>query len=151
MPHEMMTVRAHLDGRPGTMALFVGEGADKLAAELAVDWGTDVVKVGSRFAAAGGPVESATELLADGRVFTDIDVLFWPALHVEVLSLLRSTAKRASVAFVWPGSIKDGVARYSEPGRRDFYEAPVGRALVVRANPDAIPGDPGYLTEWTRA
>jgi hypothetical protein len=148
MPHEMTSVRARLDDRPGTMVLFVGEGADMLAAELASDWGTEVVSVGSRFAA--DEEVSAAILLNDGRVFTDLDVLFWPAFRVEVLALLRSAVKRGSAAFVWPGAIEGGVARYSEPGRPDFYEGALGRVLVVRSQPNALPGDLPYTTEWTR-
>jgi hypothetical protein len=153
IPFEMMDLRALMTSPPSTMALLVGEGADKLAVDVATALGGQVVSIGGRFAEANGEVTpDATRLFDDGSVFTDLDVLFWaPAFHLEVMTLLRQITKSRSAAFVWPGTITDGIARYSEPGRHDMYEAPVERAVILRVKAEALPGDAHYTTEWVGA
>ncbi len=67
------------------MLLIVGDGADRIASLLAEHAGSPVVSLGSRAADAlawGGDIDPL-ELLADGSVFTDLDVLFRePGLRV---------------------------------------------------------------------
>lgn len=150
----MHDLRDSLAARPGSLLLLAGRGADQLAIDLAGAWATKVVSVGQL---AAGMLDhrrtvDVSRLVSNGSVFTDLDVLFWePALHLEVLTLLRQTAKRRPVAFVWPGSITRAIARYSEPGRRDFYESNLRDAFVIRPKPDAYPGETPYTMETVEA
>lgn len=147
---EMKRLRDDLAWRPGSLLLIVGDGSDRLASNIAARLASPVTSVGSLAAeaVARGEDLDPVALIADGSVITDLDVLFWaPALHVDVLSVLSRTARRRRLAAVWPGSISNDVARYSEPGRRDFYEKRLDDAIILRPKADSYPDETPYTIE----
>lgn len=148
---DVTSLPGGLAWKPGPVLLIVGDGADRIASLIAEHAGSPVVSLGSRVADAldrGGDIDPA-ELLTDGSVFTDLDVLFWePGLHADVAALLSRVAKRRPVAVVWPGAITGGVVRYSEPGRRDFYEKRLDDAIVLRPKVDSYPDEAPYTMEY---
>lgn len=147
---DLSTLRDQLHAYAGRLLLIEGPGADGLAVRLAKAWGSEVVSVGA--VAASNEGAGPEGWLADGAVFADLDVLFWrPGLNLEVVSALRQAAKRRPCAFVWPGSITGSTASYSEPGRRDFYEATLDNTMVLRARPDAYAGDAPCTVEMVGA
>ena len=133
---------------PGRPLFVVGAEADSLAERIADAWGVAVTRVGesaARIAVAG--LDAIASSGSRPLVLTDADVLFWgPTLRLDVTAGLRRLARRP-LAIVWPGVIEDGVARYSEFGRKDYYEVPVDGALLISARPDAYAGEPTFTLE----
>lgn len=80
-------------------------------------------------------------------LLVDIEVLFTPALGVEVLPQLRLVAQRRPVIAVWPGQI--GVTRlsYSLPGRVDHLDEPARDLVVLRPVPTEFPDETPYRLE----
>ena len=56
----------------------------------------------------------------DGCAMDHIEVLFLPALEVNVLSLLRKIARERLLVVSWPGTWKKGHLTYAEPGHPEF-------------------------------
>lgn len=83
----------------------------------------------------------------DRTILLDLDVLFWPALKVDPVALLRLYSKRYPIVAVWPGDISEGVARYSMPGRADHFFARLEDALILRARSTAYPDEVPYEIE----
>lgn len=143
-----------LRARPGSLLLIVGNGSDTLADTIAQAWVTPVVSAGARVADAidAGSNPSAWRLVEGAWVLKDIEVLFWaPAFHADVISVLRAGARRHPLAVVWPGPIAKGIARYSVPGRHDYYEGALGADLVLRTERDWYPGEVTFKREWQGA
>ena len=63
-------------------------------------------------------------LPADGIV-EDIDVLFSPALKIDVLTLLISLWKSKPFRLKWPGSLVNNALVYSEKSRSDYRMFPI--------------------------
>jgi hypothetical protein len=149
-PADGIALRAELSNSPGRLLFLVGDGADGLASDLARVWDGTIASVGGCVASAEerSVLLDAAALVAAGDILTDLDAIFWePALHLEVLTLLRGVARRRAVAVVWPGAFDRGVLRYSEPGRRDFYEARLEDAIVLKARAGTYPGEVPYTME----
>ena len=108
------------------------------------------VSLGELIAAAEA-APSAADLFAklgDGpTLLVDIEVLFTPALAVEVLPQLRRAAQRRPLMVLWPGQI--GVTRlsYSLPGRVDHLDEPVRDLVVLRPVPTEFPDEIPYKLE----
>lgn len=83
----------------------------------------------------------------DRAILLDLDVLFWPTLSIDPLALLRFYSKRHPVVAVWPGGISEGVARYSEPGRVDYFSRKLEDALILRARNTVYPDEVPYEIE----
>jgi hypothetical protein len=92
-----------------------------------------------------------TELLAtvgDGpTLLVDIDVLFTPALGVEVLPKLRLLAQRRPLIVVWPGPVGATRLSYSLPGRVDHLDEPTRDLVVLRPVPTEFPDETPYRLE----
>ena len=88
----------------------------------------------------GGMVGPSTLLL-------DIDVLFAPALHLDVLSQLRRTAQNTALIVAWPGRIAGGRLSYSLPGRADHLDKPVRDLVVLRPLDTEFPDEVPYTVE----
>lgn len=50
-----------------------------------------------------------------------IDILFDPAWDVDVLKLLLAVGRNRRLYLLWPGSIAEGMLRYSQPGYADHH------------------------------
>ena len=86
-------------------------------------------------------------LIADAKFLSDCDILFWPTLRVEPLTLLRSLARRRPRIAVWPGVIEGNRVTYSQPGRQDWYEGVLTDTLVLKPRPTTYPDDVPYTEE----
>ena len=60
------------------------------------------------------------DTLPDGVVIKDIDVLFNPDYHVDVLKILMAARKRKRYSVIWPGRCEDGKLIYGEEGFPDY-------------------------------
>lgn len=80
-------------------------------------------------------------------VLLNLDILFWPAVGVDPLALLRLYSKRHAILAVWPGNITEGVARYSEPGRVDHFSRKLEDSVVLRPRSTAYPDEIPYQIE----
>ena len=93
--------------------------------------------------------EVVDRLAAVGGLITDLDIVFWrPWLRLDPLGVMRAvTRRRPGAIFWWPGNVHGGRATYSEPGRRDHYEASLNDAIVLHPMPIQFPDDPPYRLE----
>lgn len=89
---------------------------------------------------------SIADLLDDdssSMLLLDIDVLFTPALKLDVLSQLRRMVGGRSLVVLWPGQIQSGRLSYSSPGRGDYVDVPARDLVVLRPVatqfPDEVP------------
>ena len=134
----------------GRIALIRDEGplveTISLLAEAVGEQPTPVGQVFSDCAEPPGATE-AFSLLHGRRLLTDLDVLFWPELHVDPVGLLRRLAANGPIIAVWPGKVADGRAMYSEPARRDYFDAALRDALVLTPVPVTFPDDVPYEVE----
>jgi hypothetical protein len=124
-----------LKKNPGRVCLIPsGETQADVVESLVRDTGRDAVSVW-RFVADALPIDQASleGELEGHRLLIDIDALFWPEMGIDPLRLLRRLSRKAPVIAAWPGRIDGEVARYSEPGRADHYEATLTDALIVLA------------------
>jgi hypothetical protein len=73
----------------------------------------------------------------------DIDVLFAPALGLDVVAFLNRGASLGPLLVLWPGRIAAGRLTYSSPGRADHLDVPARDLLVLRPVatqfPDEVP------------
>lgn len=61
-------------------------------------------------------VETTLASAAPGPVFlSDIDLLFEPALHLDVLILLRQASRTTRLVVAWPGAFENGTLAYAVP------------------------------------
>lgn len=77
----------------------------------------------------------------------DIDVLFTPALRIEVVSQLRRTSQRTVLIVAWPGQIAGGRLSYSLPGRADHLDEPARDLVVLRPVDTEFPDEVPYTVE----
>lgn len=134
---------------PGRIALLAAApDSDAAAARLADLAGQAPLAVG-RLLAEHPELTNENDLLrllGGSVVLTDVDGLFWqPRFRLDVLRLLRVLARReAGVVSVWPGTLDHGEARYSEPGRPDYYRQPLTDALVLHPRATTFDDDPPF-------
>jgi hypothetical protein len=135
----------------GRLALIVGEApaADWLLDRLADDLDLQIVRVGSVLSTLDHPpgamkVEAAC---SSATILSDLDALLWPALGVPLLPLLTSVARRRALIAVWPGDIADGRARYSAPGRPDYFDSRLTDVVVLRPRTTRFPDEVPYEIE----
>lgn len=141
-----------LDEGRSRLALIVGEDAEGLATSLASVKAVPVARVGRILTEDGAePWREPEQALRDYRVLIDVDILFSPEILIDPIRLLSRMARRQPLVAVWPGQISDGVASYSEPGRRDHFESQVpDEALVVRTKTTTFPDQATFEVERVR-
>ncbi len=108
-----------------------------------------VVSVGQRLTQVQ-EMPTISELLDDGSGSTlllDIDVLFAPALELDVLSQLRRMVRDRSLVVLWPGRSQGGRLSYSSPGRGDYVDVPARDVIVLRPVATQFPDEVPYLLE----
>ncbi len=88
-----------------------------------------------------GDLSAATTLLLD------IDVLFTPALRIDVVSQLRRTSQHTVLVVAWPGQIKGARLSYSLPGRADHLDEPARDLVVLRPVDADFPDEVPYTVE----
>lgn len=141
-------IRDALGRAPGCLLLVVGPDPDRTAREIAAAWGVEVTSAGAMAADLAATGVGALAASGQALVITDADVLFWsPGISTDPVAALRRIAARRPVGIVWPGFVDGGRAKYSEFGRRDYYDAPLGDALLISARPDAYAGEPTFTLE----
>jgi hypothetical protein len=138
-----------LSRRPGSFALVHGEQRLEGVNAIAEAASAEVTKLGFTWVAESpGNMRDATAMLRGKPVLADIDILFWPDVAVDPLRFFASLARRAPLVVEWPGEIKSGRVRYSEPGRPDFYEATLpSEAVVVQGVSTTFPDELPYEVE----
>jgi hypothetical protein len=127
-----------------------GVGCERLLDRFTTDLELDAVRLGAALAERHEAPPSRDDILAacgTATVLTDLDVLFWPALEVSVLPVLRKLAARRPIVAVWPGEITHGRARYSEPGRPDYLNERLTDVLVLRPRDSRFADEMPYETE----
>lgn len=138
---ELSTTR----GRIGLIAANTVAASDQLVERLQSDLSVTTVSLGAMLAASSEPptTDRIERVCSAAIVITDIDMLFWPSLHLSVLSFLRKHSRERATIAVWPGEIRGGRAVYSTPRRQDHYDVALHDALVVRPVevrfPDEVP------------
>jgi len=149
-PESGRALFAELADAPGRMALVVGaDASDKVLNLLAVALETQVISAGSLLTGSETPPTVATirRLLDGARIIDDTDFLFTPEVAFDPLAWLRDIAKRHPTFMRWPGAINDGIATYSETGRRDHYEQRVTNAVLLYPSERAFPDQSPYRIE----
>ena len=77
---------------------------------------TDAVRAAERAYRAHECAETAIYAAAPGPLLlTEIDLLFEPTLHLDVLALLRQASRTTSLVVTWPGSYANGILAYAVP------------------------------------
>ena len=152
-PDAGATVLDVLRSSPGRVALVsAGATKDAVLQAMAKLQETSVVSVGGLLTESDPPrsLKELRRALAQATVLTDLDILFWqPWLQIDVVGLLSALARRQPVVAAWPGSIADGQASYSRPGRRDYYQTALRDVIVLRPIarrfPDQVPFDAEHI------
>lgn len=136
---------------PGRLALVVDDDDNAVARAFAQLQRCTVHRAGLSLSA--DPPRTAAEVIdrlaGSGPVIVDLDLLFWkPWLTLDPLGVLRAVSRRRpATLFQWPGSITDGHATYSTRGRRDWYEASLSDAVVLRPAGVRFPDEVPYRIE----
>ena len=91
--------------------------------------------------------ELVSGISAASTLLLDIDVLFTPALRIEVMSQLRRTSQRTALIVAWPGQIAGGRLSYSLPGRADHLDEPARDLVVLRPLDTEFPDEVPYTVE----
>ena len=142
---------AELAGSRDRYALIAADqtGADRLVDRLSSDLELSVRRLGLALADIHDvpTAADAEDACALATILTDLDVLLWPALGVQVLSFLRTLARRRPVLAVWPGEIAQERARYSFPGRPDHYDERLTDVVVLHARTIRFPDEVPYEIE----
>jgi hypothetical protein len=143
--HELSTAR----GLVGLISADTMAAADHLVERLMRDLRVTTVSLGRALAAssAAPTTEEIEQACSDATVITDIDMLFWPSLHVPVLPFLRKHASQQATIAVWPGEISGGRALYSAPGRQDHYDVALHNAIVLRPRHTRFPDELPFVAE----
>lgn len=152
-PEEGRALLAELGTSPDRIALAVGGPDAETVTECAKIADAELVSVADRLLRSGSPPKSADEVLqrlAGARFLTDLDVLFWrtwlPLRPVAIVRRLGRVSGHGIVAH-WPGTVIDCVARYSEPGRRDWFEERLTDAIVLHHKARMFPDEMPYVIE----
>jgi hypothetical protein len=136
---------------PGRLALVVDDDDGTVARAFANLQRCTVHQAGMSMSA--DPPRTVAEvidrLVGSGPVIIDLDLLFWkPWLALDPLGVLRAVSRRRpATLFQWPGIITDGHATYSTRGRRDWYQASLSDAVVLRPAGVLFPDDVPYRIE----
>jgi hypothetical protein len=149
------TGRALLDellAARGRVALIAGDTPgtpEQLVDRLRDDLHVAVASLGQLLAASPNP-PAASDLdavCADATVLTDIDFLFWPALHVAPLAFLATRSRQRPTIALWPGEITRERAIYSTPGRPDYHDVALHDVIVLRPLQTRYPDEVPYEIE----
>lgn len=150
-PTEGLRLTAELVTHSDRFGLIVGgdDDAEDLISSFEELLNTQRFSVGTILAADTPPptVDAVISALEEPPLLVDLEVLFWsPWMPIDVIGSLRRIARRRRrepLLAHWPGSIRGDIARYSEPGRRDSYEASVADVVLLmprlRLFPDEVP------------
>lgn len=117
----------------------------QLLSGLAEKEGAEALSVGRLLTASEGPGEfdNLEELIGDASFLIDLDILFWPDVQSNPLQLLRALSRRAPRFAQWPGALVGKRLTYSERGRKDFFDAAIEDAVIMRPKvvrfPDEVP------------
>ena len=141
------SLREELTRAPGRLCLVVGEPAPsrQLVETFAKGDGVEALSIGRLVTVSENqnPFEDLQGLVGDAGFLVDLDILFWPEARSNALQLLRSLSRTAPRIAQWPGNLIGKRLTYSEPGRRDFFDATIDDAVIVRPIvvrfPDEIP------------
>ncbi len=87
-------------------------------AYLAREWAETVIG-----AAAPGPL-----------LLTEVDLLFEPALQLDVLALLRQASRTTRLVVAWPGTYEGGTLAYAVPQHRQYRTWLRPEVRIVRLN-----------------
>jgi len=129
-------------GRPAFVNMSTDASGSLAALQGSV---AEVISVGQRVANCDSPgdVARVVQPRHASTLMVDIEALFTPELHLDVIALLRTFAQRCALVVVWPGRIAAGRLSYSLPGRADYLDEPakdlVVLSPVVTHFPDEIP------------
>ncbi len=150
-PAELLT---WLRFSPGRIALVADDLRGHISSFLAEQLLTPVYAAGRELMLPDPPasVEDVVERLSRTHIVVcDLDVLYWrPWLMLDPLRVMVAVARRSPPKiFSWPGEIENGVARYSRPGRPDFFEQRLAEAVVLRPTmvPTRFPDELPYRME----
>jgi hypothetical protein len=76
---------------------------------------------GQRSDAARRWLETSLASAAPGPVLlSDIDLLFEPTLHLDVLTLLRQASRTTRLVVAWPGAFENGTLAYAVPEHHHY-------------------------------
>lgn len=146
-PQAARDLVRELGGHPGRLALICGpQDARQTAALISEAANIPLVRVGQQWTAEDG-VRDPTAVLSGTGCLLDLDILFWPELRIDPINALHALARRSVVLAVWPGTIERRWARYSVPGRRDYFEAELNDTIVLRPRPQRFPDQVPYEVE----
>lgn len=137
---------------PGRFGLAVGERASDTLAAIATRSSLGVLDAGRHLTVDYPDGWRSPETLLLGHpLLNHLEVLFWPAVPVDPLLLLGMLARRHPLIAAWPGVVEGRRARFSEPGRPDYYDQPLPpSAIVLRAVATSFPDELPYEVERTR-
>jgi len=138
--------------RPEQITLVNGE---RIAARNLLDVLGDVLRVAPTSVSEVGltptPAQSVNELhdrLGASALLYDCESVCWqPWLNVDPLRFLRTHARRRGVIALWPGSVSNGVASFSAPGRRDHVSFDATGIFVLRPTITRFPDQVPYTLE----
>jgi hypothetical protein len=148
-PHEDLL--RELAASPGRFALIdSGPSAGQAVAACEVLLDEPATSAGMVLSAAIEPPSTfAIEMaLSPHRLLVDLDMLFWPALRIDPVGLLRRLSRTGSSRVgVWPGSLVGGRASYSALGRPDHYDREISDVLVLRPLDPMFPDQASFEIE----
>lgn len=133
--------------RTGHLGLITGplEVVPQLVRRFSDEVGVPVISIGRTLRERLSPptLEEIEASFGSATILDEIELLFAPALHTNVLGLLALRAKRQPTIAVWPGEISNRRASYSIPPRPDHQAAELTAALILRPTrtrfPDEVP------------
>lgn len=137
----------------GYVGLITGplDEVPQLVRRLTDDLGISSVSVGQTLCDRPSPptLNQIEASLRGATILDDIDLLFAPALHTNVLSFLSMRGKRQPTIAVWPGEISNRRASYSVPPRPDHQAAALTAAVIIRPTPTRFPDEVPFEIERT--
>ncbi len=80
-------------------------------------------------------------------ILTDIELLFSPEIHVDVLAFLVGRARRLPTMAAWPGIVVGRRALYSAPGRPDHFDRSLSDVVLLRLRPTQFPDETPFEVE----
>lgn len=133
--------------RSGLVGLITGppDEVARLVLRLCDELGISAISIGQTLCNRPDPptLSQIEASLSGATILYDIELLFAPAIHTNVLSFLSLRSKRQPTIAVWPGEVIDRRASYSAPGRSDRQEAALTAAVIIRPTrtrfPDEVP------------
>lgn len=147
--HALLAELAAARDRIALIAAATLTAADRLVERLREDLNLTVVPLGQALADRKEPptADEIAVACANATVLTDIDLLFWPASHVQALPFLTARGRRHPTIAVWPGQIADGRATYSAPGRPDHNDVAVRDVIILRPCTTRFPDEVPFRSE----